>query len=198
MGLFDRFLGGGQPPAKQPQSSEQWGSGSEDEQAIARYRYMLRTASPETIEQTHAEAFAKLTPQQRQRVLNELTSELPEAERATLLRAGETPTALARAATRAEIRQPGTLERTFGRVGGSPGGVGLGGLMAGTFLSTMAGAVLGTAIAQSFLGSHGADAASGAGASDVDTGTDAGGFTDAGDAGGGFDGGGFDGGGFDV
>jgi len=189
MGLFDRILGGGQPPAKQPQSPEQWGSGSGDDQAVARYRYMLQTASPETIEQTHAEAFAKLTPEQRKRVLNELSAELPEAERATVLRAGETPTALARAATRAEIRQPGTLERTFGRVGGAPG---LGGLMAGTFLSTMAGAVLGTAIAQTFLGSHGADAASGAGATDVDTGTDAGGFTDAGDAGGGFDVGGFD------
>ena len=147
MGIFDRI------PRRRPaaEAAEAWGrsAGSDDDQAVARYRYMLRTASPETIEQTHAEAFAKLTPEQRRRVLNELSAELPEAERTTVLRAGETPTALARAATRAEIRQPGTLERTFGRVGGGPG---LGGMMAGTFLSTMAGAVLGTALAQHFLG----------------------------------------------
>ncbi len=186
MGIFDRILGGGQTPKQQA-----WGrgAGSEDEQAVERYRYMLRTASPETIEQTHAEAFAKLTPDQRRQVLNELSAELPEAERNTVLRAGESPTALARAATRAEIRQPGTMERTFGRIGGGPG---LGGMMAGTFLSTMAGVVLGTALAQSFLGAH--DSGTGAGAHDADTGGDAGGFTDAGDAGGGFDGGG----GFDV
>jgi hypothetical protein len=182
MGIFDRILGGGQTPKQQ----EPWGhsGGSEDDQAVARYRYMLRTASPETIEQTHAEAFAKLTPDQRRRVLNELSAELPEAERDSVLRAGESPTALARAATRAEIRQPGTMERTFGRIGGGPG---LGGMMAGTFLSTMAGVVLGTALAQSFLGSHDSDM--GAGTHDADTGSDAGGFTDAGDAGGGFEGG---------
>lgn len=183
MGIFDRILGGGQAPKQQ----EPWGrsAGSDDDQAVARYRYMLRTASPETIEQTHAEAFAKLTPEQRRRVLNELSSELPETERDTVLRAGESPTALARAATRAEIRQPGTMERTFGRIGGGPG---LGGMMAGTFLSTMAGAVIGTALAQSFLGTTASEAR--AGAQDTDTGGgDAGGFTDAGDAGGGFDGG---------
>jgi hypothetical protein len=182
MGIFDRILGGGQGPKKQ----EPWGrsGGSEDDQAVARYRYMLRTASPESIEQTHAEAFAKLTPEQRRRVLNELSAELPEAERDTVLRAGESPTALARAATRAEIRQPGTMERTFGRIGGGPG---LGGMMAGTFLSTMAGAVLGNALAQSFLGAGATDV--GTGSHDVDTGGDAGSFTDAGDIGGGFDGG---------
>ena len=35
---------------------------SADDQAIARYHYMLKTAPPETIEQAHAEAFAKLSP----------------------------------------------------------------------------------------------------------------------------------------
>lgn len=190
MGIFDRILGGGEQP-KQPQA---WGrtAGTTDDQAVERYRYMLRTASPEAIEQTHAEAFAKLTPDQRRQVLNELSAELPEAERSPVLRAGETPAALARAATRAEIRQPGTMERTFGRVGGGPG---LGGIMAGTFLSTMAGAVIGTALAQSFLGQAGSEA--GGGTHDANTGTDsdAGGFADAGDAGGGFDVGD---GGFDV
>jgi hypothetical protein len=188
MGLFDRFLGG--DPPKTPQG---WGrsAGGEDDQAVERYRYMLRTASPETLEQTHAEAFARLTPEQRRRVLNELSADLPEAERATVLRAGESPATLARAATRAEIRQPGTLERTFGRVGG---GTGVGGLMAGTFLSTMAGAVLGTALAHTFFDNPtSADTGS---LQDADAGND-GGLADAGDSGE-FDGGGFDGDTFDV
>ena len=45
-----------------------------DEQAIARYRYRLKTAPPETIEQAHAEAFAQLTPEQRQQLLMTITS----------------------------------------------------------------------------------------------------------------------------
>ena len=43
-----------------------------DGQAIARYRYMLRTAPLEAIEEAHAEAFAALTSEQRRRVLEEL------------------------------------------------------------------------------------------------------------------------------
>src|SRR5271170_753228 len=50
-----------------------------DEQAIARYKYMLKTAPPETIEQAHQEAFSQLTPQQRQQVLQQLTSAMPPA-----------------------------------------------------------------------------------------------------------------------
>ena len=42
----------------------------------------LRTAPPETIEEAHAEAFAKLTPEQRRMVLQELDSTLTPAERA--------------------------------------------------------------------------------------------------------------------
>ena len=186
MGIFDRFMGGSQQ-AKQPES---WGraAGTTDDQAVERYRYMLRTASPEAIEQTHAKAFAKLTPEQRRQVLNELSAELPEAERSTVLRAGETPAALARAATRAEIRQPGTMERTFGRVGG---GAGLGGM----FLSTMAGAVLGTVLAQSLLGNTGSDGGAGTNDASASSDGDSGSYTDAGDSGGDFDAGG---GGFDV
>jgi hypothetical protein len=190
MGLFDRFLGGKQAPQPQPQG---WGrdAANGDDQAVERYRYLLRTASPETIEQTHAEAFARLSPEQRRRVLDELSAQLPEAERATVLRAGESPATLARAATRAELRQPGTLERTFGRVGSGAGGIGLGGMMAGTLLSTMAGAVLGTALANTFFDHGSADAGTTA---DADAAGD-GGFAEAGDAGG-LDGG-FDGG-FDI
>ena len=40
-----------------------------DEQALARYRYMLATAPPEDIERAHEEAFAQLSPEQRQQAL---------------------------------------------------------------------------------------------------------------------------------
>ena len=84
-----------------------------DEQAVERYRYLLRTAPPETIEEAHAEAFAKLTPEQRRMVLQELNSTLTPAERAAGATYDDDPRSLARLATRAEMRQPGTLERTW-------------------------------------------------------------------------------------
>jgi acyl-CoA reductase-like NAD-dependent aldehyde dehydrogenase len=74
MGLFDRIFGNDDArnaPATPPG----------DEAAIARYRYLMRTAPPEAIEQAHAEAFARLTPEQRAAVLRGLADELPPAER---------------------------------------------------------------------------------------------------------------------
>jgi hypothetical protein len=111
-----------------------------DEQAIARYRYMLNTAPPETIEQAHAEAFAQLTPEQRRQILKTIGGNVPPAERAMAEQGGATPEALARMATRAEIRQPGTL----------------GGVMAGSLLSSIAGAVIGSMIARQFFADPGA------------------------------------------
>jgi hypothetical protein len=122
-----------------------------DEIAIERYRYLLRTAPPEEIERAHAEAFANLTTEQRARVLEGLAAVTPEPE---LQAAGNDPDRLARLATRAEMREPGTMERVFGQVparGGFLGGMGFG----GTFLSTLAGAFVGTMIAQSLFGSFG-------------------------------------------
>jgi len=115
-----------------------------DEAAVERYRYMLRTAPPETIEQAHAEAFAKLTPEQRRKVLADVSAELPPAERAT----SDDPRSLARMATRAEMRNPGTMERALG---GGRGGMGMGGMIAGTLLASVAGAFIGTAIADAFF-----------------------------------------------
>lgn len=138
----------------------------DDRQAIERYRYMLRTAPPDDIERAHEEAFQQLTPEQRRVVLQELTTQVPASEAS----ASDDPRSLARMATRAELRQPGTMERTFGAMQGP----GLGGI----FLSTIAGAFVGTAIADAFF--------------DNESGTDAGGndSTSAdGDAGDGFDGG---------
>jgi hypothetical protein len=155
----------------------------DDQQAIERYRYMLRTAPPDDIERAHAEAFAQLTPEQRQLVLRELSAQVPESERPT----SDDPQQLARAATRAEMRQPGTMERTFGQVSGP----GLGGI----FLSTLAGAFVGTAVADAFFGGSPGD--TGAGTDATDAGTDSGDahFADA-DAGGDFGGGDFGGGDF--
>jgi hypothetical protein len=122
-----------------------------DDIAIERYRYLLRTAPPEEIERAHAEAFAQLTPEQRARVLEGLSAVTPEPE---LQAAGNDPNRLARLATRAELREPGTMEKVFGQVparGGLMGGLGFG----GSFLSTLAGAFVGTVIAQSLFGSFG-------------------------------------------
>ena len=155
MGILDRLLGR-QEPARAPEAPTS--RGNADQQAIERYRYLLRTAPPDAIEQAHQEAFAQLTPEQRAQVLAELSREVPAAERAN---AQAEPNALARLATRAELRQPGTLERVFGgsRFGGGPGvgmgagmgGMGMGGALAGTLLSSIAGTFIGTAIAHQFL-----------------------------------------------
>src|SRR5689334_23635989 len=89
-----------------------------DEQAVERYRYLLRTAPPEQIEQAHAEAFAQLTPDQRQQVLTQLAAAVPAGDRPRT----DDPRTLARVATRAELRQPGFLERTLGGYGRGYGG----------------------------------------------------------------------------
>ena len=138
MGILDRLFG--ETRARRPIS---------DEQALTRYRYLLRTAPPDAIEQAHAEAFAQLTPAQRAQVLQQLSAEVPPSQRPGT--PGQTdPQALACLATRAEMRHPGTLERALGG-----GGIGVGGMFAGSLLSSIAGAFIGTAIAHQFLGAFG-------------------------------------------
>jgi hypothetical protein len=140
----------------EPATSDRSGGGSEDERAVERYRYMLSTAPPEDMEQ-------------RRQVLEGLSREVPESE----IR-GDDPRSLARTATRAEMREPGVLERTFQ-------GPGLGSF----FLYSLAGSFIGTAIAQQFF----ADDAGG----DSGDGGDAGDSADSGDGGGDYgDGGGGD------
>ncbi len=144
-----------------------------DDQALARYRYMLQTAPPEALEQAHEEAFAQLTPEQRQMVLQQLAQNTPDNERSQLT---DDPRSLARAATRVQIRQPGVLERLFGHsgmggnygnnygnqaggmggfggggMGGMGGGMGMGGMLAGSLLTSIAGGFVGSAIANQFF-----------------------------------------------
>jgi hypothetical protein len=143
------------------------GGGDTDAQALARYRYMLATAPPEDIERAHEEAFARLTPEQRQEALRALAQHVPEGE----IR-GDDPASLARAATRAEVRQPGTIERAWGGAGAGAGGFGMG----SWFLSTLAASFIGTAIAQQFFDNDpGASVdgdASGDGGSDAEPGAE--------------------------
>lgn len=172
-------------PARQSEAAQ---AQSVDEQAISRYRYMLKTAPPETIEEAHAEAFAQLTPEQRRLVLQKITDSVPASERALAEQGGANPQALARMATRAEIRQPGTMERMFGQAGGAS----LGGVMAAGLLSSIAGTVIGSMIARQFFAGegHGAAGLDSAAEPSEDAGfTDADQAMDGGDS---FDTGGFD------
>ena len=118
-----------------------------EQQALDRYRYMLRTAPPETVEQAHAEAFAKLTSEQRRRLLAELAESAPAAEKGSIASTSVDDTrALARVATRAEVRQPGILERTMGS-----GALGFG----TSLLSSFAMGFVGSMVAQSFFSALG-------------------------------------------
>ncbi|WIE65885.1 hypothetical protein DEI99_004920 [Curtobacterium sp. MCLR17_036] len=72
---------------------------TDDERAVERYRYLLRTAPPERIEEVHAEAFATLTDEQRRMVFDEFTRTAPAGEAPR----GDDPRSLAQAVTRSEI-----------------------------------------------------------------------------------------------
>lgn len=153
MGFFDRFTGRKDEREQEQAIPGQYQFGRQppldDEQALERYRYMLRTAPPETIEQAHLEAFAKLTPEQRQTVLRELADLLPEQERAANTAQQADPSALARLATRAEMRLPGAMERVLSGTVGTAGMNGLGG--GGALLTSFAASFAGSMVAQQFF-----------------------------------------------
>jgi hypothetical protein len=189
MGFLDRLFGREQDEQRPDDGarahSAQPGA-NEDEQALARYRYLLRTAPPDALEEVHAEAFARLTPEQRRLALQELAGALPAEEGRHAAAAGDDPRALARFATRAELRRPGVMERLFGgggfggsayRMGGGPG-------LASSFLAGAVGSLVAQQLFSSFGGFHGGDAADGAYANANDTnGADAeGDIADVGDA----------------
>jgi hypothetical protein len=135
MGLLNRIFGMEAPPVGGARRPNPAGT---DAYALERYRYMLQTAPPETIEQAHAEAFETLTPEQRRQVLAELAAAAPANERSAIERlSADDPRALARAATRAEVRQPGIMERTLGTSPGTGFGAGLLGSFAAGFAGSM-------------------------------------------------------------
>lgn len=213
MGFLDRLFGGDDPerdsrPVPQNrQAGPAYGAPydgptnqppkTEDEIAIERYRYLLRTAPPETIEQVHAEAFSKLTEPQRQQVLAEISAGLPPAERPR----SSDPNAMARAATRAEYMNPGFMERTLGPQRQGPS---FGSMLGSSILGTVVGYVIGSALVSAFLApsfandqgaQDGSAEAGGEGSADsgADAGADAGGFGDAGSGWGGDSGAGWGG-----
>lgn len=160
MGLFDRLFGTEEQGAPQPPRRPR----TDDEIAVERYRYLLRTAPPETIEQVHAEAFSKLTDEQRAMVFAELSRNAPAGEAPR----GQDAQSLAQAATRSELRQPGTMERSFQ-------GPSFGAMVGSSLLGTVAGYVIGSAIVSAFLPMDGgADAGADGGADSGDSGADAG------------------------
>jgi hypothetical protein len=178
MGFLDRLLGrstGSESPPRQHASASSRAAPGEltDEQALERYRYLVRTAPPDAIERAHEEAFARLTPEQRRLALRDLSAALPEHERT----GGDDPSSLARMATRAETSRPGTVERAFG---------GGGGMLGGTLLASFAAAFAGSLVAQSLFSELGGEEAG----AEADGGAEG----DAGDAGGDAGGGDFGGG----
>ncbi|WP_420363989.1 hypothetical protein AABM26_06840 [Curtobacterium aetherium] len=181
-GAAQQPYGAPQQPYGAPQQA-----GGADERAVERYRYLLRTAPPERIEEVHAEAFAQLTPDQRRMVYDEFTRTAPAGEAPR----GDDPRSLAQAATRSELRQPGYVERSLGGIGGGGRqGPGFGGMLGASLLGTVGGYVIGSALMSAFLPDPGS----------FDGGTDAGGADDggAGDTGDGSgDGGAADGGGYE-
>jgi hypothetical protein len=194
MGFLSRLFGDDRPA-----------SSDDDRQAIERYRYLLRTAPPERIEEVHREAFARLTPPQRQLLFDELTAQAPAGERPF----SPEPAALATAATRSELRSPGTVERALDAAqsrfapsapGAAPtGGMSFGSTFASSMLGSVAGYVVGSAIMSSFLPMADGLGADLWGADSADAGAASDASADWGD--GGFDGGDFGGGdfgGFDV
>jgi hypothetical protein len=125
-----------------------------DAQAIERYRYMLRTAPPDAIEAANAEAFARLTPEQRRQVLGQLAEEAPAAERAAVAATAiDDPRALARVATRAELRSPGTVERTL-----AGGGMGVGASLLSSFAMGFAGSMVAQSVFSALGGFGGSEA----------------------------------------
>jgi hypothetical protein len=204
MGFLDRLLGREERPTQYQQAQYQqaqyqqgqaaYGQQSyqqpqprtDDQAAVERYRYLLRTAPPERIEEVHAEAFARLTPEQRRMVFDEMTRTAPagEAPRA------DDPRSLAQSATRSEFRQPGFMERTLGANGGSGQrqGPGFGSMLGASILGTVAGYVIGSTLMSAFLPDPaldgGTDASSDSGdaggTGSGDTASDGGSFEDAG------------------
>jgi len=169
MGFFGRLLGIEDEADRSrargyaefaPRGCSQLGPDRDPEsRTLERYRYLLKTAPPETIEQAHAEAFAKLNPEQRRQILSELSNAAPPSERASVAATPlQDPQALARVATRAEVREPGILERTLG------GGFGMG----ASLLSSFAMGFVGSMVAQSFFSALGEDFGSGEPAAEND------------------------------
>ncbi|MDM7890772.1 hypothetical protein [Curtobacterium caseinilyticum] len=98
--------------------AHQRGPADPDKVALAKYDYLLRTSNPDQLEQVHHDAFARLTPAQRQQVRDRLNSELPPHEHVR----DDSSGGMARAMTRGEMSRPGLIRRVLGGSGRSGSG----------------------------------------------------------------------------
>ncbi len=88
---------------------------------VEQYDELTRKVSPQTLERIHEEAFAELSPDEREAAFETLSREGQEGERPI----DSSAPALAASATRVELRHPGELGRMFGTRDGDPGSGGL-------------------------------------------------------------------------
>jgi hypothetical protein len=190
VGFFDRLFGTNDSQDTTPQYRRTGAPRrTDDDIAVERYRYLLRTAPPETIEQVHLEAFSKLTPEQRDLLFQQLLENAPEGDKPK----ADDAASLATSATRSELRQPGTMERSMG----GRQGMGFGSMVASSLLGTVAGYVIGSALVGAFLPDDGSGDATDASADDASADSASSDGTDAGgDFGSDFGGGDFGGGDF--
>ncbi|KQX07756.1 MULTISPECIES: hypothetical protein [unclassified Leifsonia] len=91
--------------------------GTDDELAVQRYEYLLRNAGPDTVEQVHSEAFAKLSYAQRDLMFDQLVARAAANDEKPV---DATPGSLATAATLVETRRPGSIKRLFGNASANP------------------------------------------------------------------------------
>jgi len=80
-----------------------------DQEALEEYERLVQNASPDDLLQVHADAFEKLTAEQRDYVYNKFLERAADDEHP----GDAQPQSLAATATRIEQRKPGTLRRLF-------------------------------------------------------------------------------------
>ncbi|MEP6844317.1 MAG: hypothetical protein ABJA11_12390 [Pseudolysinimonas sp.] len=107
---------------------------------LRRYRHLLDTAPIESIEQAHAEAFGVLQDPERAAIYEELSRGSGTGERPL----SSEPATLARSASRAERRVPGTMESTL-RAADDRGG------FAGALVDPIVGHVANSPLVSAFL-----------------------------------------------
>jgi hypothetical protein len=120
---------------------------SSDKDAIERYEQLLRTAPPDSLQKVHGEAFAKLTPAQRELIYQKLVA---RAEADDERPVNSNAYALAATATLVERRKPGTLKRLFDEADADPAW----GQTGRSFYGTFAGVTMATAITFGLLVSY--------------------------------------------
>lgn len=113
------------------------GSADPERDAVEKYQYLLRAASPDQIEKAHEEAFAAMSESERTEVLQALAQ-------AGAAPADASASSLARSATRMEVMQPGSLTSALSGIGVGTGGALLGGLAIGVLGSAVVNALFDT------------------------------------------------------